>query len=64
MNYKMYLINDYLNSIKELEDSKPDSDNYLGFIYFIQDSEKALERAIELEHEILGDNSEEINYEY
>ena len=65
MEYKKYLINTYLNSIKELEDSKPNNDSYLAYVYFIQDSEQALERAIELEHEILDSNSNsEVKYEY
>ena len=53
MDYKRYLINEYINSIKELEDSKPDNDSYLAYLFFIQDSEKALERAIEMEHLML-----------
>ena len=64
MEYKKYLINNYLNSIKELEDSKPDNDSYLAYLFFIQDSEKALDRAIELEHELLNNDNSEVKYEY
>lgn len=63
MEYKRYLINEYINSVKELT-TEPDSDSYLACLFFIQESEKALDRAIELEHEILDDDSKEINYEY
>lgn len=63
MEYKKYLINTYLNSIRELEDSKPNNDSYLAYVYFIQDSEQALERAIEIEHELLNGDSE-VKYEY
>lgn len=63
MEYKMYLINEYVNSIKELT-TEPDSDSYLACLFFIQESEKALDRAIEIEHELLNGNSKEINYEY
>lgn len=63
MDYKRYLINEYVNSIKELADSNPYGDNYLGYLYYIQESEKALDRAIEIEHELLNDNSE-VKYEY
>ena len=62
MDYKRYLINEYVNSVKELA-SEPDNDSYLGYIYFIQDSEKALDRAIELEHELLNNNNNsEVEY--
>lgn len=54
MEYKVYLINTYINSIKELEDSKPINDSYLAYVYYIQESEEALERAIQMEHELLG----------
>lgn len=62
MDYKRYLINEYVNSVKELA-NEPDNDSYLACLFFIQDSEKALDRAIELEHELFNnDNNEEINY--
>ena len=63
MDYKRYLINEYINSVKELT-TEPDNDSYLGYIYFIQDSEKALDRAIELEHELLNNDNSEVKYEY
>ena len=58
MDYRMVLINAYINSIKELN-SAPDILNYLGYLYYIQESEQALERAIQIEKELLS----EVDYE-
>lgn len=63
MDYKRYLINEYVNSVKELA-TEPDNDSYLACLFFIQESEKALDRAIEIEHELLNNDNSEVKYEY